>query len=297
MNVVESALKNVGSSSWYSGQRHLARRDRAGDVLEVGLHRRHQLGGLGDVAGDGAELLDLGVGVVERRSPPGPPTPRAERLRAGSSAPAARTSRRGRARSRRSPRRSGSKPGEVGPHGLGLGRVVGLVVDGDDLVAGADGEQHLRRRRRQRHDALRDVAGRRRRRRVVGAVDARPSMPVGGAVGSARRSPVAVAADVVAAASPSSSSPPQPAANSGQAGDDAGESMVLVDTVPPSSWRTSARQRLREPPLASRVWLSPAGPGDRTRPPPLARAVGGFTVAGQCRALTGLRWVLRPPER
>jgi hypothetical protein len=41
-----------------------------------------------------------------------------------------------------------------------LGRVVRVAVDGHHLVAGADGEQHLGRGRRQRHDPLRLRRGR-----------------------------------------------------------------------------------------------------------------------------------------
>ena len=44
------------------------------------------------------------------------------------------------------------EPGEFGHRRLG--RVVGLVVDGLDLVAGSDREQHLGRRRGEGHDAL-----------------------------------------------------------------------------------------------------------------------------------------------
>ena len=173
-------------------------------------------------------------------------------------------------------------------HGRGLGRVVGLVVDGDHLVAGADGEQHLGVRRRQRHDALRHVAGRRRCRRRRGRAGAGRRRRRRSRAGAGRR--VGAAAASVAAgrrrrrrtprragrgrrATPAQRGPAWPRVSS----------IELEDKNPAASPRTA---------LASRVWLSHAGPGDRTRP--TAVEDGGFTVAGQCRDLTGLRWVLRP---
>ncbi len=49
------------------GQWRVGLRNIGDDRVDVGLHLGHQLGGLGDVAGERTELLDLGVRVVERR--------------------------------------------------------------------------------------------------------------------------------------------------------------------------------------------------------------------------------------
>ena len=132
-----------------------------------------------------------------------------------------------------------------------------------------------------------------RRQRDDAAAGRRPPM-------SSASAPAAVVAGATVAAvvrrrpwvrSPrSSSSSPHAASRSTPASTPASDGL---HTVPPSRWRTRVRQRHRESALASRVWLSHAGPGDRTRP----RLTRGFTVAGQCRDLTGLRWVLRPAER
>ena len=167
---------------------------------------------------------------------------------------------------------------QVGDDTGRLGRELRQAVDGDDLVAGADGEEHLGVRRRQRHDAARHVVCGRRRRgggRRRGRGDGRCGR-LDAAGGS-----VAAESSVVVAATRGEQE---------RTGEHAGEDglhtflHLLGGQDPAASPRTA---------LASRVWLSHAGPGDRTRPHPR----GGFTVAGQCRDLTGLRWVLRPAER
>ena len=129
----------------------------------------HHLGRLRDVAGGGAELLDLGVDVVEVVGCGADPHLDAELLQL---APAR--------LSVSAITRSGSydgdrldvglEPGEVGHLRLRLGRVVGLVVDRDHLVAGADREEHLGAHRRQADDRLRRrvAAGRLSRRRGGG---------------------------------------------------------------------------------------------------------------------------------
>ena len=123
-----------------------------GDLLDLGAHGRGELAGLGLVAGGLAELVELGVGVVQDRG---------RRLQQDRDAELAEAGR----------QLAGvvgvdDQVGLVAGDGLdvrlvgrqvGLGRllrVVGVAVDGHDLVAGADGEQHLGRGRRQRHDPL-----------------------------------------------------------------------------------------------------------------------------------------------
>ncbi len=120
-----------------------------------------------------AELLDLGVDVVERHRRRPDPRRRCRAFRAGRRGRVGRRrSRPGRAAARRSPRRSGSSAVEVVRLLQRLRRIVGELVDGDHLVAGADGEEHLGRGRRQRLTIF-DVGGR--RRRVAGALGRRSS--------------------------------------------------------------------------------------------------------------------------
>ena len=137
------------------------------------------------------------------------------------------------------------------------------------------------------------------RRRPLGAVVASAAVAVArgrrvdpAVVGSGPpSSPPRSSADAVVAAESASSSPPHAAASRTRPAS-APARNGLTATVPPWGWRSRNRQRLREPPL-------PRGSGCRTQGQAtgLVRALheeGGFTVAGQCRDLTGLRWVLRP---
>ena len=154
MNVSVAGAVAVGAELVEHGQRRLRRRQVGGQRLEVGLHLADELGGLADVAGRRAELLDLVVGLVERGRRLADPHRDADRLQLRRQLVVARRH-----------DEVGVVPGDgldvgrvarqVGHHGCGLGRVVGLVVDGDHLVAGADGEQRLGVGGRQRHDALR----------------------------------------------------------------------------------------------------------------------------------------------
>ncbi len=146
--------------------------DLGGQRLDVGLDAGDHLGGLVDVAGDLAELVDLFVGVGEGHRGGQREHVGADGLEPGFEVVG--------------PTRDHDEVGLVGGDRLDvrlvgrevgrrhLGGEVGLVVDGDDLVAGADGEEHLRRRRRQRDDALGPIvrACRRARRRRLGGCGA-----------------------------------------------------------------------------------------------------------------------------
>ena len=177
-------------------------------------------------------------------SPTHPPTPPGRGPRAVPSACRHRRSRRGRGRSRRRPRRwacsrtgrSSWRPPRPGSWTDRRRRRPGR---------GPDREQRLGGRRRQRHDPLRRctglASGARRRRGGAAVVD------------------VAAAAVVDAAtvvADESSSSPPHAASRTRPASLPASSGLTAM--VPPSSWRTRNRQRLREPPL-------PRGSGCRTQ--------------------------------
>ena len=217
--------------------------------LDVGLHLADELGRFGDVAGDRAELLDLGVGVVERRRRRAFPTVDAERFELGRERRRRRTSRRVGlvAGDRFDVRREAGEVGRTARSrpGSWTGRrrrstwspapmansISVAVGDSDTMRCG--------------HVAARAGPRRRsgRRRVDAGAV-------VAGAVDRLGGGRVAVAADVVAVvAAASSSSPPHAAASSSQAGDDAGGHGPHGTVRSSIDWRTSTRQRLREPPL------------------------------------------------
>jgi len=116
-----------------------------GELFDLGPHGRRHLPGLGHVAGGLAELVELGVGVVQLGRRRLLQDRDAQLVEAGLQLPGIVG--------------VDHQVGLVAGDGLdvrlvgrelglgGLGRVVGVAVDGHHLAAGADGEQHLGRGR------------------------------------------------------------------------------------------------------------------------------------------------------
>ena len=242
------------------------------------LHLADEVGGLAHVPGHRAELLDLVVHPADDGGRRALPVVDAERVELSDQVGV----------------------GPIGDHKVGLvtgdrldvrlvcgqvgddtGRLlrkVGQTVDGDDLVAGADGEQHLGVGRRERDDPARDLARRRRRGRGAGGRRGRSDRPCGrlDAGGGFRRCGIVV---VVATCGEQQ--------HSGErAGEDGLHTFLHLVGGQESGSVTAVR-----PCLEGLVVARRARRPDSSPPP------GGFTVAGQCRDLTGLRWVLRPGER
>ncbi len=139
-----------------------------GDLLDVVLHARDDIGGLVLVGGGVAELLDLVVALVDRGRRGEEEGLDVGRLEAGHDVPHVVG--------------EDDEVGLVPDDGLDVGfeaaevglgrllRVVRLVVDGHDLVPGADGEQHLRGGGGQRDDPRRRRLGGGRGRGLVGGI-------------------------------------------------------------------------------------------------------------------------------
>jgi hypothetical protein len=147
-------------------RRRLEDGKRRGDLLDLESHRLGEAGRLLEVARGLPELVDLPVRVVERHRGGLQQDRDVQRLQRVEDLSVV-------FRRDHQIRFVGCdgldvrlEPGEIG--GGGLRRVVRLIVDRGDLITGADGEQHLRCGRRDRHDrvgALGDLD------RPVGGVD------------------------------------------------------------------------------------------------------------------------------
>ncbi len=145
---VQGRVELVVVSQRFRGRRILSHRGHGG--LDVDPHLPHQLGRLTHMAGGGAELLELGVDVVDgdgRRPHPHVDAQRHELILDLAVAHHHQVRVEG-----RDSLDVGLEPRQIVGSVEGLGREVRVLVDSHHLVAGTYGEQHLGASRRQADD-------------------------------------------------------------------------------------------------------------------------------------------------